>query len=152
MPNPIAFFQALERLLTPGGIVSLVIPDKRYCFDFFRPHTTTAAWLEAYHANASRHSQRTMFEHLAYSAANRDRRSWNQEGASHLSLLFDVFQAKTAAAAAEPSGSAPYTDAHAWCFTPSSFELLIVELNAMGLIHFTPIKTFPTLGCEFSSR
>ena len=27
-----------------------------------------------------------------------------------------------------------YVDAHAWTFTPSSFELLILELRALGLL------------------
>jgi len=26
----------------------MAMPDQRACFDYFRPHTTTAEWIEAY--------------------------------------------------------------------------------------------------------
>jgi hypothetical protein len=34
-------------------------------------------------------------------------------------------------------------------FTPSSFDLLIIELNATGLINFQIDASFPSWGCEF---
>ena len=37
----------------------------------------------------------------------------------------------------------------AWCFTRSSFELLFLELGALGLVDFRIEKIFPTTGCEF---
>jgi hypothetical protein len=40
-------------------------------------------------------------------------------------------------------------DAHAWCFTPSSFHLIILELGVLGLVPFGVRRVLPTLGCEF---
>jgi len=44
---------------------------------------------------------------------------------------------------------ADYLDSHAWCFTPSSFRLLLHDLFALGLITFREVAFFPTAGCEF---
>src|SRR5215471_17380815 len=48
-PDFIDFLDSAARLLTPTGIVILVIPDKRWCFDYFRPLTTTGDILSAHH-------------------------------------------------------------------------------------------------------
>ena len=37
----VGFLDAAATLLTPSGVVVLAVPDKRYCFDYFRPLTTT---------------------------------------------------------------------------------------------------------------
>jgi 2-polyprenyl-3-methyl-5-hydroxy-6-metoxy-1,4-benzoquinol methylase len=39
LPNLIRFLQACARVLKPGGMVCMAIPDHRTCFDFFRPPT-----------------------------------------------------------------------------------------------------------------
>jgi hypothetical protein len=42
-----------------------------------------------------------------------------------------------------------YLDLHTWCFTPSSFRLLIHDLHRMGLSPFQERLFYPTVGCEF---
>jgi hypothetical protein len=46
-PNLISFLQQCEVLLKADGILSLVIPDKRYCFDYFSTTSTTGHVLDA---------------------------------------------------------------------------------------------------------
>jgi predicted SAM-dependent methyltransferase len=48
IPNPIGWLQQLAEIVRPGGIVSLAVPDKRYCFDARRAVTTAAQWVDAY--------------------------------------------------------------------------------------------------------
>lgn len=43
IPNPIGLLQSLQKLLRPGGYLSLGVPDKRFCFDVLRPLMTTGA-------------------------------------------------------------------------------------------------------------
>jgi Methyltransferase domain len=150
LPNPILFFQSLDRLLTQDGVISLALPDKRYCFDFFRPLTFSPAWMEAYENKSSRHSRRALFEHFSYRTDNGDRSIWDQWiRVKHLNLTGDLSAAKNAADSAGLSEAAPYVDCHAWCFTPSSFALLILELSMLGLINFHVAQIYPTEGGEF---
>jgi SAM-dependent methyltransferase len=149
VPNPIAFFQSLDRLLTEEGVLSLAVPDKRYSFDFFRPLTLAPAWIEAFECGSIRHSRRNLLEHFAYHTHNGARFVWSQYDAVNPHLPGELQWAKSIADAAGASKLDPYVDCHAWCFTPSSFGLLVLELNHMELIDFRVDRLFPTVGCEF---
>jgi SAM-dependent methyltransferase len=149
LPDPISFFQSLDHLLNEHGIVSLAIPDKRFCFDYFRPLTLAPAWIEAFEHKASRHSRRTVLEATAYKTANGDHIAWGQFDNVRVRLLGQIDSPNREANAADPTVSAPYVDCHAWCFTPSSFELLILEIGMLGLIGFHIDRLFPTVGHEF---
>jgi hypothetical protein len=47
------------------------------------------------------------------------------------------------------ASTSDYVDMHGWVYTPSSFALIILELNAGGLIDWTIDIAYPTYGCEF---
>ena len=49
----IGFLDAAATLLAPDGVVILAVPDKRYCFDYFRPLTTTGKVLDAHAARVA---------------------------------------------------------------------------------------------------
>jgi SAM-dependent methyltransferase len=150
IPDPISLFRSLDRLLAPGGVVSFAVPDKRFCFDFFRPLTVAPAWIEAFEREATRHSRRAILENCAYNMNNGDQIAWGQEAVVMTPRLTSEFApAKTTADSAGMSGNDPYFDCHAWCFTPSSFELLFLELGALGFVDFRIEKILPTIGCEF---
>jgi SAM-dependent methyltransferase len=150
IPDPISLFRSLDRLLAPDGVVSLAVPDKRFCFDFFRPLTVAPAWIEAFDRKATRHSRRAILEQCSYSAHNGDRGAWGQERAElALHLVSDLVSAKAASDNVGMSDDSPYFDCHAWCFTPSSFDLLLLDLGALGLVDFRIEEIFPTTGCEF---
>ncbi len=46
VPNPIGWLQEVAQVLRPGGILSLVVPDKRYCFDVNRVDTQMRDWID----------------------------------------------------------------------------------------------------------
>jgi SAM-dependent methyltransferase len=50
VPDLVGWLNEVRAILRPQGILSLAIPDKRYCFDHYRPPTTVADALEAYAA------------------------------------------------------------------------------------------------------
>jgi SAM-dependent methyltransferase len=149
VPDPISLFHSLDRLLAADGVVSLAVPDKRFCFDFFRPLTLTPAWIEAFERKATRHSKRALRECQAYMAHNGELVAWGNEAEIALRLVADITAMKHVVDAVEPPDLSPYVDCHAWCFTPSSFELLFLELAALGLVNFRISDSFPTVGCEF---
>ena len=45
--------------------------------------------------------------------------------------------------------SAPYVDCHAWCYTPFSFKLVMLELNVFELVNWVIDVDFPADGGEF---
>ncbi|MFN7812702.1 MAG: methyltransferase type 11 [Planctomycetia bacterium] len=134
MPDPIAFFKAVERLLDRGrGTLRLALPDKRLCFDVFRPTATTGRMLAAHRSRAVGHSYADLFDHVAYLARLDGRAAWTTEPLQSLALDHTLDQARHNAEQGTSAGAA-YIDCHAWQFTPTSFELLVLELTALGEI------------------
>ena len=149
LPDPIGLFRSLELALTPDGIVSLAVPDKRFCFDFFKPLSTAGGLLDAHSRHATRHSAKSHFDYLAYNVTNRGRICWTREPAHDLVLSGYIDQAKQAFDKHGKGDTDEYVDMHAWHFTPSSFELAIFELAALEEIDLHVHRTFPTARCEF---
>jgi SAM-dependent methyltransferase len=149
IPDLLGLFNSLELLLKPSGIISLVVPDKRFCFDFFRPLSSVGSLLEAHERQSSRHSPRTAFDDLAYSVFNQGRIAWGQEGVRACRLMHSLAEAEAAFERALVPDADSYDDHHAWQFTPSSFALALLELRALGKTGFVVERTLPTEGCQF---
>lgn len=134
LPDAIGFFTAAEALLDPrAGTLRLALPDRRLCFDIFRPTATTGRLLAAHRAAAPRHGYAELFDHVAYLARLEGRAAWTAEPLAGLALDHTLEQAfRHAEQAAAPD--AAYVDCHAWQFTPASFELIVLELAALGAI------------------
>jgi SAM-dependent methyltransferase len=133
IPNLIGFLRSASQLLTPGGRLSVALPDRRYCFDCFRPWTTTGELLEAYHRDRHRHSLGTAFDHLAYSAATDGQIAWGPRPVKAPDLLDPFAAAVDTVASYSDEADQPYKDYHAWQFAPAGFRLIILELAALGL-------------------
>ncbi len=149
-PCLISFLMSLEELVVPGGVISMAVPDKRREFDFFKPLSTTYDAIEAYREKRTRHSARSAFLDGFYACECESRGAW--EGAADVSRIslarrFDkaekIFREHT------DSPEVPYSDCHAWFFTPSSFELVLLELRALGYISLKPFEISGPFECEF---
>ena len=80
LPDLVGFLRSAQRLLDPDlGTLLLAVPDKRLCFDFFRPPSTTGQFIAAHRAGQVRHTPRAMFDHVAYSATDGGRAGWGQQ-------------------------------------------------------------------------
>jgi SAM-dependent methyltransferase len=55
LPDPIHFLQRCDRALGEHGRLILLIPDRRFTFDYLRPVSTTGQLLRAYLAEQRRH-------------------------------------------------------------------------------------------------
>lgn len=153
IPNPISFLDSAARLLHPTrGVLALAVPDKRWCFDYFKQISTTGQMLDANRMDAQRHSAATRYDASAYVAFDGSRTSWGRETLPDLYLPDTLDHAFSEYQAWSPDPTAPYVDCHAWYFTPSSFELLILELGAVGLLdwHVSWLSPRPTV--EFMTR
>lgn len=146
-PNFIGFLDNCASILKETGVLSLAVPDLRFCFDHFRPPTTVARIVDAHLQKAVRHTPGTACEYIMSMVAKDDRECWPAGFRGEYKLI-------------HPPGDGPavlrqvlqetdYVDFHAWCFTPSSFRLLLQDLHMLGFTQFREVAFFPTVNCEF---
>jgi len=146
-PDIIRFLNDCSEILNDDGIISLVIPDKRYCFDRFRPLTTLADVVDSNIEQKTIHSPGKVLEYCMNVVAKNGAIGWTADTQGDYSFVHDL---KTATARmTSVIEDEKYWDIHNWCFVPSSFRLLINDLNQLGLISMKEVDFFPTVGCEF---
>lgn len=149
LPNPIRFLQGCERVLKPGGILSMAIPDHRYCFDFYRPVTDLSEWLDAFHEKRDRPTPGQIFRHGALHSLLEGRIAWSPQDAGMptpaelLECSYADWQSLTC------GNNDTYRDAHCWAFTPASLELMLFDLLYLGLLKFEVMEITEPNGCEF---
>ncbi len=148
-PDFVAYLQQCEELLKPDGLLSLVVPDKRYCFDFFSPISSTGQVLDAHAEKRVRPSPGQIFDYVANAAKRKGEIAWTaDDGGGADALAHSLGQAHDHWADALLSPS-EYMDVHAWRFTPASFRLIVSDLVSLGLINLEVKSEFDTKGCEF---
>jgi glycosyltransferase involved in cell wall biosynthesis/SAM-dependent methyltransferase len=145
MPDLVAFLRSVAVLLKPSGVFFLALPDKRLCFDFFQPSSTTGDVLDG--METSRHSRGTLFDHSAYYARRNGEDSWFVGRRGGTFTLANDLESTRHLLTHDASG--PYVDSHTWRFTPASFQLLILELNVLGLIPWRVATIEPQGAVEF---
>jgi hypothetical protein len=129
-PDLVAFFSTAEALTKPEGRVILAIPDKRVCFDYYRPISTVGEVLEAFHQHRTSHSRKTLWDFIFHCALKRKQLGWARNSQDMPELAFKLADASASAA---KSDSGEYVDAHNWIFIPASFELIVTCLAKLGL-------------------
>lgn len=148
VPDLISYSQQCEALLKPDGVLSLVIPDKRYCFDYFSSCSSTGNMLDVYAGKRVRPCHGQVFDHIANASKRNGNIAWGEDGLGGADELVHTFS--EAQAHWEKSiSTTDYIDAHCWRFTPASFRLLISDLQGLGLIRLEIKAEFDTTGCEF---
>lgn len=148
VPDLVSYLQQCEALLKSGGILSLVIPDRRYCFDYFSASSSTGQVLDAYAEKRTRPSHGQVFDHFANAAKRKGAIAWSPEALGPADELIHPF-AQAKALWSRSLSSAEYIDTHCWRFTPASFRLLMSDLAGLGLIGLEIKAEFDTAGCEF---
>lgn len=147
-PDMLGFLLECQKTLTPAGRLVLVVPDRRRCFDFFRPASTTGSVLQAHFEGRTRHAPGSAFDFVA-NYASLEPPSPDAPG-GRFSLPNKVSAAMNACERFRDA--AGYEDCHAWVYTPSSFRLIASDLAAIGMLELreegfwgTPIFEFVTI-------
>jgi SAM-dependent methyltransferase len=155
MHNPIRFLEECAKVLVPGGVIRLAVPDKRGCFDHFRPASDIAEWIQAYRERRTRPTVYQVFREECYrtevTARDGGPIAWRlaevptrdaKPAEQSLALYRQWFG---------PNGHEPtdYIDTHCWAFTPESFELLVRDAVAFGLVPMDIGSVSRTHGHEF---
>ncbi len=149
IPDLLGFLQSVSKLLALDGALHLAIPDKRYCFDWFRPHSTTGQVLEAHHQKRSRHTPGTQYDTAAYTCTENGVVAWGQKRLGKIEMVCPRFAAPYDHFKMAISSPEQFEDCHAWQFTPSSFDLIMLELYGLALIDLQVEKIFPPDGSDF---
>ncbi len=152
MPNFLGFLNQTSKLLKPTGILSLAVPDMRRCFDVLKLPSSTGDVLAANREKRIRHSPEKMFEAWAYSVGNKGAGAWisSDKLEPYLTDALDFsWERYLNYVKAYEAGTQDYIDAHSWYFTPSSFKLIILELNYLGLSDLHISRLDETIGAEF---
>jgi hypothetical protein len=155
--NFVQFLNDIGEALTENGKIILMVPDKRYCFDLFQPLTDTAKILSDHVRSASVHTMEAMYrEHSHVSVDYKEHvfprkeniYAWGQGSIEGLKFgnndpigwyMNSLSKIKETA----------YIDFHEYFFTPTSFLLIVEELNFLGLLQMKVATLTRARGCEF---
>lgn len=148
----VALLDTAQRLLEPGGQLSLIVPDKRFCFDRMRPVTTVGQVVEAHLDPALFHGPAPFIDTHLYTVRKFGTgNTWDLHSGTDLRIpgcewdtvrdtITRVHQADE------------YIDIHRWVFTPASLRLLISDLRSLGYTDMDIVQITPTDSFEFFAR
>ena len=143
----IGFLNDCDSVLKEDGVLSLAIPDKRYSFDHFRPITGLSRVIDAARNPQKLHSVGTAAEYYLTIVTRGGSIAWDAKAGGDFKLMYSLEQAKEAMR--DAGEREIYLDIHEWCFTPTSFRLMMRDLFQLGFIHLKELAFHRTEGCEF---
>jgi predicted SAM-dependent methyltransferase len=147
-PDLIQFFKDCSEALSDSGSIYLIVPDKRYSFDFLQPRSDVAKVLSDHRMRRTRHSFESFYRHISASVRNGERIAWDQDGVSNLTFVHgDPVESRRSAERSEISTS--YEDEHENYFTPVSFAMIVDELRYLGEIDLELAVLTRPRGSEF---
>ena len=146
-PDFIQFLADCSGALTADGSLYLLVPDKRYCFDFFQPLTDVAKVLGDHRAERTQHSFESFYRSTAH-VHDTHTIAWDQRGLGD--PRFPHADPRAIRDFAERSSTSElYEDTHENYFTPMSFMMLIDELRYLREINLDVTLLSRARGCEF---
>lgn len=144
LPDPISFLRGCAGALQPDGVLTMAVPDGRACFDLFRMPTRLSDWLFAYHNCHRQPTAEAIFDFQSNVAPP----NTSRKASEPFCLQEDLKGAydRYLDAQADPG---PYLDTHCSVFFPQSLEVMLRDLQFLGLIDFEIIEISKTWGLEF---
>ncbi|HWD52618.1 MAG TPA: methyltransferase domain-containing protein [Acidimicrobiales bacterium] len=148
IPDPVGWMADVASILRPGGILSLVIPDKRYCFDINRAPSDISDVVDAYLRQLVRPSYKQVYDFTsrAINGAVDTHAVWAEQADYTGVVRTDCDDPDVAAleACRRLDTSDEFVDVHCHAFTPDSFLELFEKLARLGLVDFELARFFPT--------
>ena len=146
-PDFVGFLQQCESILAHDGALALVVPDKRFCFDRYRPLAGLASILDAHSEKRLRHTPGVAADYYLNVVRRGGTIAWDAAHRGACVSLHDVSDALQGIQTLQQPGL--YLDLHAWCFTPSWFRVIMHDLHVLGLIRLRESFFNETQGHEF---
>ena len=135
----------VDLLLKETGKYVLIVPDKRYCFDYFIGESTIADILEQYKNKSKIHLMKSVIEHRALTCHNNIGDHWSGKHGEPKFLKNPHFIDNAMKEYVDSVKTKEYLDVHSLQFTPESFETIITYLYKLKFINFTVEQMYPTL-------
>ncbi|MFO1540855.1 MAG: class I SAM-dependent methyltransferase [Chloroflexota bacterium] len=148
LPDPLGFLAACARLLAPGGVVVLAVPDHRRCFDLLRPVSSVGAFLAAYAERPAWHGIAAAYDHRAALVTLGGAAGWQTGTTGPIAMTYTDPEIARQVARERLAGAEREEDLHGWIFTPSSFRLLVEEAWAIGITGLREVQVVPTGNIE----
>lgn len=136
VPDLITWLNELHSVLLPEGEVRLVIPDKRYTFDYLRAETQLCDVVSAYLVRARVPQPREIIDFCVNKVQIDVVDAW-QGDVNPDNLPRDFTFEGAVWLAKDVIANGTYHDVHCWVFTPYSFARLCAELAKAGLLDFS---------------
>ena len=146
-PDLIGFLNDCDSILKNDGVLSLVVPDKRFCFDYHRPITGISKIIDSYFQKNKIHTPGAVAEYFLNVVSKDGNIAWDSLSNGKYNFIHDLNDAQHYIA--KVAEEKKYVDVHSWVFVPNSFRLIIQDLYRLGFIKFKEVVFFPTDGCEF---
>jgi SAM-dependent methyltransferase len=148
IPDPVTWLSDIASVLRPSGILSLVIPDKRFTFDINRQTTEIGELVDAYLRRLQKPSFKQAYDFISKEITEIVDPSAVWEGTADFAgvVRSDVPDPDVAALqlCRTIESSDQYVDVHCSVFTPDSFLGLHEKLARLGLIEFEVAHFVPT--------
>jgi SAM-dependent methyltransferase len=142
-PDLIRHFNQVFDILRPGGRYFVIVPDKRFVFDYYIPVTRASEVLAAHAEAREVHTAASVIAHHAETTHNIP--MWHWMG-FHLPLrstppYVERLQAALKLVSIE---NKDYIDVHGWFFTPNNFLGIVETLSQLGAIGFKIERVYGT--------
>ena len=138
IPNPLEWFNEIYGFMEPGGILSLAIPDKRYCSDRLRGLTTAVDRIGAWLQKTTRPTPVQILDALSNEVKHDGNITWRENIDPH-DLTHACHPREALRIAVEALDSNEYRDVNCWVFTPRSFCNL---LRRLSVFRFFPLNFY----------
>lgn len=148
IPDMIGWLKEVHKVLRLGGFLSLALPCKSQCFDYYRNDTTVSDVVDAYLRGAKKPSPKAIFDHLSLGVTNDGKLSW--AGQPDEEKLKNINSLKYALEVAQKAyENNIYQDAHCWTFSLKSLAILLRNLIEINLFNFKVAEFYSVTRHEF---
>jgi len=135
IPDVIGWLAQLKTVLHPSGTIRLIVPDRRYCFDYRRETSSVADMILAARARAVIPGSRQILDFQINVATLELPQAWSGTALPDPPPQRPVYDHAIAVMEHALAHDA-YHDVHCWVFTPLAFSRLMRQLAAFGLLGF----------------
>lgn len=138
IPDTVSWLHDVSSILNPGGILSLVIPDKRFTFDIERNVSQPTEVISSYIDKLEKPTSSMMYDFASLYAENIDAVSVWRDADYYLKLppKHRWSHEQAVQMCLENTKPGEYIDCHCYVYTPASFIEILRKLTKDDLIDF----------------